>query len=95
MTSELQATTAILPAVAPADEPTIIAYAIQDAPAAAGVNLTKIYDAIRAKELTARKCGRNTIVEADELRRWIKTLPPVTLMPPTPRPTKRREPVAA
>jgi hypothetical protein len=41
--------------------------------------------AIRDEELTARKAGKSTVIEADELRRWLRSLP-----------TKgRREPDAA
>ena len=53
----------------------VIAYAIDAVPIVAGVTRTQVFDAIRANELTARKCGRRTIIEADELRRWISTLP--------------------
>ena len=54
---------------------TVIAYAIDTVPIVAGVTRTQVFDAIRANELTARKRGRRTIVEADELRRWIATFP--------------------
>ena len=52
-----------------------IAYAIDAIPVVAGVTRTQVFEAIRAKELTARKRGRRTIIEADELRRWISTFP--------------------
>lgn len=54
---------------------TVIAYAIEAVPAVAGVTRTQVFEAIRAKELTARKCGRRTLVEANELQRWISTFP--------------------
>jgi len=53
----------------------IIAYRIDAVPAIAGVTRTQIFEAIRAQELTARKRGRRTLIEASELRRWISTFP--------------------
>jgi hypothetical protein len=53
----------------------VIAYAIDAVPAVAGVTRTQVFEAIKAKELTARKRGRRTIIEAAELRRWISTFP--------------------
>ncbi len=53
----------------------VIAYAIEAVPAVAGVTRTQVFEAIRAQKLTARKNGRRTIIEADELRRWIATFP--------------------
>jgi hypothetical protein len=52
-----------------------IALAIEDAPQAVGVSRTRIFQAIRDNEITARKAGRSTIVEIDELKRWVKSLP--------------------
>ena len=54
---------------------TVIAYSIDTVPVVAGVTRTQVFDAIRANKLTARKCGRRTIIEAGELRRWISTFP--------------------
>jgi hypothetical protein len=54
---------------------TVIAYSIDTVPVVAGITRTQVFDAIRTKKLTARKCGRRTIIEAGELRRWISTLP--------------------
>jgi hypothetical protein len=52
-----------------------MAYAVEDAPAVAGVSRTRIFAAIRNGEMIARKAGRQTIIEADELQRWIRSLP--------------------
>jgi excisionase family DNA binding protein len=52
-----------------------IAYQIDDAAAAVGVSRPRIYNAVRDGEITARKAGRATLIEADELRRWIRSLP--------------------
>jgi excisionase family DNA binding protein len=52
-----------------------IAYQIDDAAVAVGVSRPRIYNAVRDGEITARKAGRATLIEADELRRWIRSLP--------------------
>lgn len=52
-----------------------LAVPIERTPAMAGVSRTKIFEAVAAKELTARKAGRSTIIEISELRRWIRSLP--------------------
>jgi hypothetical protein len=36
---------------------------------------TRIFGAIRDGELTAHKAGKATIIEIDELRRWVRSLP--------------------
>ena len=56
-------------------ESRVIAYPVDDVPSVAGVTRTQVFEAIRGQELTARKCGRRTLIEADELRRWISTFP--------------------
>jgi hypothetical protein len=55
--------------------PTTLAYPIEAIPLVAGVTRTQIFQAIKNKELMARKRGRRTIIEVDELRRWISTFP--------------------
>lgn len=52
-----------------------IAVAIEDAPRAVGVSRTRIFQAIRNRELVARKAGRSTLIEVEELKRWVKSLP--------------------
>jgi excisionase family DNA binding protein len=52
-----------------------IAYPIEMVPEITGIPRTKIFEAVRAKSLTARKVGRSTIIERTELERFIKTLP--------------------
>jgi hypothetical protein len=52
-----------------------MAYPVEDTPAVAGVSRTRIFTAIRNGEMMARKAGRQTIIETDELRRWIRSLP--------------------
>jgi uncharacterized protein YijF (DUF1287 family) len=53
----------------------VIAYPVDDVPSVAGVTRTQVFEAIRSKELMARKRGRRTLIEAGELRRWISTFP--------------------
>jgi len=53
----------------------LIAVAIEAVPALVGVSRTRIFEAIRNGELSARKAGRSTIIEIEELKRWIKSLP--------------------
>lgn len=52
-----------------------IAYPIELIPSVSGINRGKIFDAIKRKELMARKVGRSTVIETMELRRWIQSLP--------------------
>ena len=52
-----------------------LAYPIEDAPAVTGIPRTKIFEAIRTKQLMVRKAGRTTIVEHPELLRYVTSLP--------------------
>jgi hypothetical protein len=54
---------------------TPLAYRVDKAGDAVGVSRTRIFEAIRNKELTARKAGRATIIETPELQRWLSSLP--------------------
>jgi hypothetical protein len=54
-----------------------ISYPIEEAPGATGLTRTHIFGAIRAKKLKARKAGRRTIIERDELANYVKSLPVV------------------
>jgi len=40
-----------------------------------GFSRTRIFQAIRDQELTARKDGKSTVIETDELLRWLRSLP--------------------
>jgi excisionase family DNA binding protein len=55
-----------------------------EAAISAGVSRTKIFEAIRDGALTARKSGKATVIEPDELRRWIRSLPTRGRTPDTP-----------
>jgi hypothetical protein len=47
------------------------------AAAATGLTRTRIFAAIKAKELTAHKDGRATIITPDELRRFVGNFPTI------------------
>jgi excisionase family DNA binding protein len=40
-----------------------------------GFSKTRIFQAIRDEELTARKDGKATVIETNELLRWLRSLP--------------------
>lgn len=52
-----------------------IAYNPKGAAIATGRSRSRIFKAIKDKELTARKDGKATLIEADELERWVKAMP--------------------
>jgi hypothetical protein len=57
--------------------PAPIAYPPAQAAIASGRTRTRIFGAIKSGELTARKDGKATIIEHDELMRWVRSLPAV------------------
>jgi excisionase family DNA binding protein len=57
------------------DMTTQLAYTIAEACAVARAGRTAIYEAIRNGALQARKRGRRTLILADDLRRWVESLP--------------------
>jgi helix-turn-helix protein len=54
-----------------------IAYRPKDAVRVSGRSMGRLYEAIKNNELVARKDGRSTLIERDELIRWIRSFPPV------------------
>ena len=46
-----------------------------DAAESTGFSRTLIFQAIRDGELTARKDGKATVIETEELLRWLRSLP--------------------
>jgi len=58
-----------------------LAYSIAEACAAARAGRTSIYEAIRSGVLPAKKRGRRTIILANDLRRYLESLPAVEPKP--------------
>jgi excisionase family DNA binding protein len=52
-----------------------IALSVAEAANAAGLGRTSLYSAISEGLLRTRKFGRRTLIEAEELQRFIKSLP--------------------
>jgi excisionase family DNA binding protein len=52
-----------------------LAYSVTDACTVAGTGRTVLYEAIRSGRLAARKRGRRTLILAEDLRRWVESLP--------------------
>ncbi|SHN66581.1 helix-turn-helix domain-containing protein [Bradyrhizobium erythrophlei] len=57
--------------------PRSIAYTPEQAAMATGRSRSRIFKAIKNEELTARKDGKATLLEVDELRRWVRSLPAI------------------
>jgi excisionase family DNA binding protein len=54
---------------------TPLAYNLSEACEVARISRTSIYQAINSRELVARKHGRRTVILADDLGRWLQSLP--------------------
>jgi len=54
-----------------------IAYSVNEAAKAAGIGLTKLREEIRAKRLIARKLGKRTLINVEDLNAWAANLPRV------------------
>ncbi len=54
-----------------------MALTIAEVCAVSRIGRTRVYEAIRAGELCARKHGRRTLVLSDDVRRWLESLPAV------------------
>lgn len=52
-----------------------IAYSVNEAAKAAGIGLTKLREEIRAGRLVARKLGKRTLVNSQDLLTWSENLP--------------------
>jgi excisionase family DNA binding protein len=53
------------------------AYSIAETLALTGLGRDKLYKVIREGKLTARKCGRRTVVLASDLQRFLEDLPTI------------------
>ena len=52
-----------------------LAYTIAEAVKVAAISRTEIYRSVQRGELTLRKRGKRSLILADELRRWLESLP--------------------
>jgi excisionase family DNA binding protein len=55
----------------------ILVHTIPEACLLARAGRTAVYEAIQSGELRAVKRGRRTLILSDDLRRWVKALPPL------------------
>lgn len=55
-----------------------LAYTVAEAVKAAAISRTELYRAVGRNELTLRKRGKRSIILADELKRWLASLPSAT-----------------
>jgi excisionase family DNA binding protein len=54
-----------------------IAYGMDEAAETAGIGLTKLREEIRENRLVARKLGKRTLINAEDLNAWAANLPRV------------------
>jgi len=54
-----------------------LAFSIAEASTRSDIGRTAIYEMINSGRLTARKCGRRTLILADDLRRCLESLPEI------------------
>jgi excisionase family DNA binding protein len=57
--------------------PIRISYSVNEAAKAAGIGLTKLRQEIRENRLVARKLGKRTLINAEDLNTWATNLPRV------------------
>jgi excisionase family DNA binding protein len=48
---------------------------VNDAVKASGISRSRLYEALKAGNLKARKAGRRTLIETAELKRFVADLP--------------------
>lgn len=61
-----------VPEVEATDQPTRIAYTIEELCQVVGISRAMIYKEIKAQRLRVRKVGARTVVPVDEVRAWLK-----------------------
>jgi excisionase family DNA binding protein len=52
-----------------------LAYSPDEAAKLAGIGRTFLFSEMKAGRLRARKAGARTLIEADDLKRWLASLP--------------------
>jgi excisionase family DNA binding protein len=57
--------------------PIRVCYSVHEAAKAAGIGLTKLREEIRENRLVARKLGKRTLINAEDLNAWAANLPRV------------------
>jgi excisionase family DNA binding protein len=55
-----------------------ISYNVHEAAKAVGIGLTKLREEIRANRLVARKLGKRTLINVEDLNAWAANLPRVS-----------------
>lgn len=60
---------------APALPPTKLAYTLTEVVEATGIGRTTLYKLRQSGELAFWKCGGKTLIKADELHRWLESMP--------------------
>jgi len=58
-----------------------LAYTITEATKVAAASRSELYRAVGRGELTLRKRGTRSLILADELRRWVESLPTTSRAP--------------
>lgn len=53
------------------------AFSISEVIAQTGLGRDRLYQLINSRQLLARKCGRRTIILADDLQRFLEELPAI------------------
>lgn len=59
--------------------PNALVHSIAEACAISRTGRTALYQAISRGDLSARKRGRRTLIFADDLQRWLESLPPIVV----------------